>query len=141
MAEIERHRLVDGHCRGNDRDAVEGVAHLRAKRRKIMRPTRRQRPRQILMSDEGRAGLDEGAIAESMIGMGVGVDDVANELLRLFAQRREEGAAFDQAAARVDHRDRVVADDRSEIGDVARIFPGHEGSFALMGVNAGGDFA
>ena len=93
------------------------------------------------MPDEGRAGLDEGAIAECVVGMRVGVDDVANGLLRLFAQRREEGAAFDQAAAGIDHRDRFVPDDGAEIGDVARIFPGHEGSFALMRINPGGDFA
>ena len=75
------------------------------------------------MADENGAGLDESAIAEHVVGMGVGVDDVANGLLRLLAQRREKGAAFDQAAARIDHRDGVVPDDRPEIGDVARDFP------------------
>ena len=105
-----------------------------------MRPPRRERARQIFVADESRAGLDEGAIAENVIGMRVGVDDIADRLLRPLAQSGEKGAPFDEAAARVDHRDGVVADDRAEIGDVARIFPRHQGSFALMRIYARRDF-
>ena len=48
-----------------------------------MRPARRQRARQVFVADENRARSREGDIPENMVGMDMGVDDIADRLVGL----------------------------------------------------------
>ena len=50
-------------------------------------------------------------------------------------------SSFANAAAGVDHRDRVLADDESDIGDVAVVLARHQRGLALMHEYAWGDLA
>ena len=49
--------------------------------------------------------------------------------------------AFANAAAGIDHRDRVVADDESDIGDRAVVLARHQRDLAGMHEYSGRDFA
>lgn len=52
-----------------------------------------------------------------MIRMTVGVDDIADRLLGARTDCREQAPPFADAAAGIDHRDGIIADDEADIGD------------------------
>src|SRR5581483_8157852 len=56
------------------------------------------------------------------------------------ADGAEKLASFAHAAAGIDHRDRVVAHDESDIGDGAFVLARHQGDGADMDEDAGSDF-
>ena len=88
------------------------------------------------MSDKDGVVLRESRIAEEMVGMNVRVNDVTNRLRRYLAERSEETRALARAAAGVDHGDRVVADNKPNIGGVALIGRAHHVDIADVNINA-----
>ncbi len=92
------------------------------------------------MADEGRSEPLEGRVAENVIRVLVGVDDIEDRLLRAGADGGEESLADRHAAAGVDDSDALVADNEADIGDVAEVLFGHERDFALMNEHARRDF-
>ena len=67
------------------------------------------------------------------------VDDIANRLRRHRADRGKQARAFARAAAGIDHRDRIVADDEADIGGVALVGLVHHVDVADVNVDAGRD--
>jgi hypothetical protein len=66
---------------GHDAHFVDQlVAHRPSKSIEIELPARRQRPGQVLVTDEHGAVAQEGRVAEDMIGMAVRVDDMPDGL-------------------------------------------------------------
>ena len=78
------------------------------------------------MTDEVSTFSLECRVAEDMVGVDVGVDHVADRLGRAGADRRQQPAPFTHAAAAIDHRDPLVADDKSEIGNRTFVVTRHE---------------
>ena len=70
-------------------------------------PAGGERARQVPVTDEAGSILDEGGIAEDVIGMAVRVDDVADRLVGPGANRRKQLPPLANAAAGVDHRNRA----------------------------------
>ena len=64
--------------------------------------------------------------------MGVGVDDIANGFAGAGADGREQPATLLGAAAGVDDRDGIVADDESQIGNRAFVVMAHDRERADM---------
>lgn len=62
-----------------------------------------------------------------MVGMAVGVDDIADRLGRAGPHGGQQRLAFAKAAAGVDHGHGLIADDEADIGDVAFVLAGHQG--------------
>jgi hypothetical protein len=69
------------------------------------------------MADKHRAFILECCIAEEMVGMNVRVDDVSDRFRRAGPDRGEQPEPFTHAAAGIDDRNRLTADDKSEIGN------------------------
>jgi len=115
------------------------VAELPAKGLQVKLPSRRQRTRQIPVSDESSPLAHECCVAEDVIGMNVRVDDIAHRLCRHLPDRGEQGFAFAGATAGIDYRYRIVADDEACIGGVALIGGGHHVDATDVNVDAGGD--
>ena len=100
---------------------------------------RRQRARQILVPDKNGSIPHERRVAEDVIGMNVRVDDIANRLWRHGADRSQQTRTFARAAAGIDHRNRVIADNEADIGGVALIGLVHHVDIADVNVDAGRD--
>src|SRR5215813_381703 len=92
------------------------------------------------MTDEYRPLPREGSIAESMIGMCMGVDHVADRLCRNSADRGKQPAPLAHAAASVDHGDRLIPDYEADIRNPAFILGCHQLIDAEMNENAFGYF-
>jgi len=97
--------------------------------------------RQPNMADELGSVSDEGGVAEHMVGMAMGVDDVADRLGCASPHRRQQRLALTEAAAGVDHGHRILADDKADIGDVAFVLAGHEGGGPGVHEDSRCDFA
>jgi hypothetical protein len=93
-----------------------------------------------VVADDGGADLPECHVAEDMVGVHVGVDQVADRLGAYLADRGDEGVRLDQAAAAVDDGDGVGADDDAEVGDRALVGGAHQFIDALESEDAVGDF-
>ena len=90
-AEIERHSVLDEQCRRHDLDVVDQFgAHDAAESVEIKRPAARERLRQIAVADKAGSVRNEGRIAEHMVGMAMGVDDVADRLAGAGADRGQQ---------------------------------------------------
>src|SRR5262249_22981216 len=85
-----------------------------------------QGPRQIPMTHEHRAFVLEGRVAEYVVGMHMRVDDIADGLGRMGADRSKQPASLAHAAAGINDRDSVVADDETEIGNGTLVVMGHK---------------
>jgi hypothetical protein len=73
------------------------------------------------MPDHLDPGIGEHPGAEHMIRMHVGQDQVRDGQIRGGPHRREQRLAFRPAAAGIDDRDTLVADDETQVGDVAQV--------------------
>ena len=98
-------------------------------------PAGGKRARQISVAHEGRAVAHERGISEHVIRMAVGGDDIPDRLVGVRANGREQFLALGHAAAGVDHRHRVGADDEADIGDGAFVGVRHEFGRAEMHEN------
>ena len=67
------------------------------------------------------------------------VDDIANRLWRHRADRGKQAGSFARAAAGIDDRNRIVADDEADVGDVALIGLVHHIDVADVDVDPGRD--
>ena len=76
-----------------------------------------------------------------MIRVAVRIDDVPDRLFGVRANCGEQLFTFAQAAARIDHRDRIAADDEPDIGDGAFVFPRHQFRRANVHKDPGRDLA
>ena len=74
------------------------------------------------MADDLGAAIGEGGGAHDVVGMDMGEDEVADRQRRRGFDRLPQQPAMRQAAARVDHRDRITADDEAGIGQGIEIF-------------------
>ncbi len=118
----------------------EAIAEHGAKCLEIVVAPRRQRAGQVLVADKNGSVLREGRVAEHMIRMDMGIDDVAYRLRRHGADRRKKPFTFARAAAGIDHRDRFIADDEADIGGVALIRLVHHLDGTDVNIDAGRDF-
>src|SRR5262249_22128255 len=96
--------------------------------------------RQIAMAHEYRTLAREGGIAERMIGMRMGVDHVADRFCGHGADRSTQPAPLAHAATGVDHGDRLIADDETDIGNATFIVGGHQFIHAKVDETRGGFF-
>ena len=120
--------------------ADELVANDPAKRLEIEFAAHRQGSRQIVVADKGRPDPVESGVAEDVIRMLMGVDDIEDGLIRLGADGGEQPLADRHAAAGVDDGHALVADHEADIGDIAQILFAHQGDFAGMDEHARRDF-
>src|SRR6266702_2603809 len=99
------------------------------------------RPKQILVADKIGSLSQECRIAKDMIRVTVRVDDVSDWLFGAGANGREQLSSFAHAAAGIDHRNRFVADDETDIGSRALILTCHQRGQAMVHERSGCDFA
>ena len=93
------------------------------------------------MPDEGGLLRLEGDVAEHVVGMHVGVDDILDRQRRARADGGEKTRADARAAAGIDHGDAVAPDDEAGVGDVALVARREQLVASLVHENAGRDFA
>ena len=79
---------------------------------------------------------DKGRIAERVVGMDVGMDDVADRLVGALAQRGEQGGADCLGAAGIDDRYTAAADNEADVGDVTAVVGGGRRHRTAMDVDA-----
>src|SRR5690606_7920997 len=97
------------------------------------------------MADEARARLErgEGRVSQRVVGMDVGVDDVAHRLRGGVLDGGEQALAELRAAPGVDHRNTALANHEAEIGDVTldliAACAGPGGVMSGVDMDAGGD--
>src|SRR5678815_1701815 len=91
------------------------IAHRSSEAVEIELAAGGQRPGQVLVADEHGAVAGERGVSEDVIGMAVGIDDIADRPVGAGANGGEQALALANAAARVDHRDRAFADDETDI--------------------------
>ena len=84
------------------------------------------------MADEGGIILLEGGIPKHVVGMHVGIDDVADGFVCDGLDSVTQTAPNQSAAAGIDDCHGVFADDYAEIRNISRVFGGDEGVTALM---------
>ena len=82
----------------------------------------------------------EGQVAEHVVGMIVGVDDEAHRQIGHGADRRQQVLTLAEAAATVDDRHRLPADDEGEVGDAAAVGGREILVGAAMDIEARGHF-
>jgi hypothetical protein len=141
MSEIELEFVADQQRRRNDPHVRhEFITHEPAKRVDVVLSARRQCPRQVPVTDEHDAFAGEGRVAKDMVRMHVGIHHIADRLGRDLAHGRRQTASLAHAAAGIDDGDRVVAHDKSDIGDGAGVRPRHQRDVADMDKYAGGRF-
>ena len=125
-AEIQVERAADKQRWRHDADLVDQlVAHGTAKCIEIELSARGQRTWQVRMADKGRPVLHESGVSENMIGMAMRIDDVADRLAGPGTNSRHQLSSLAQAATRIDHRDRVLANDETDIGNPAVVLTRH----------------
>ncbi len=93
------------------------------------------------MADKSHARCDEGGIAEDMIGMFVGIDDITDRLRSDGLDRLFQPLADDQRAAGIDDCDAIIADDEADIGNIAAARGVHLRHRRLMRIDARRDLA
>ncbi len=118
----------------------ELVANDPAKRLEVEWAAHRQGSRQIVVADEGRPDPVESGVAEDVIGMLMGIDDIEDGFIRVGADGGEQPFADRHAAAGVDDRHALVADHKADIGDIAKVLFAHQGDFAGVDEDARLDF-
>ncbi len=139
-AEIERRRLLDGERRQDDLAPCERLlAQHPLVRGEIGFGAGAERAGELVVTGEGRRILLEGGVAEHMVGMHMGVDDVADRLGRCGADRFAQLASHDRAAGCVDHGDGLASHDEAGIGHVAAILRRLKLIAPLMHEHAGRD--
>src|SRR5438094_249170 len=92
------------------------------------------------MADEAGSLSDKGRIAEHVVGMSMGVDDVADRLAGAGPYRGEQRLAFAEAAPRIDHGHRVLTDNETDIGNGALVLSRHQRDGAGMDEDSRRDF-
>ncbi len=100
---------------------------------------RRQRARKLRVADERRVLALKRDVAEHVVGMHVGVDDVLDRQLGARPDGRQKLRADPRAAARIDDGDAVAADDESGVRGVAGVARREDLVAPLMDENARGD--
>src|SRR5579883_856837 len=124
VPQIESHFAFNRQCRRDDFDLIKQASHAAAKRIEIVWPALRERPWQVDVTDKDRARC-ECCIAEHVIRMSVGIDDVFDGLMRHVTDGGQELAPLPHAAAGVNDRDRVVTDHKTDVGDRALVLRSH----------------
>lgn len=92
------------------------------------------------MSDEGGLILSKCRMAERMVWMHMGCDDIANRKIRNFLNGVPKLVSERCRAAGVDDRNRLVADDPPDIRDMPLILRADESMHAWIGMDARRDF-
>ena len=100
-----------------------------------------QCPRQVLVTDKLGSISHERRVAKDMIGVVVRVDDVSDRFVGPGADGCEQLQSLANAAARINDRDGIAADDESGIGNGAIVLACHQGGCAGVHEYAGRDFA
>ena len=93
------------------------------------------------MADNARAGLAQDRRAKTMVGVHMGQDQPFDRQIGAPPNRQIESLADRPRAAGVNHRHRLLADDETGVGDIAKIGRRLHGDLALVDENAGGDLA
>ena len=124
----------------HDAGAFEGVAEQLLVDGEIALGARRERARQLGVSDECRFFGLEGDVAEHVVGMHVGVDDVLDRQLGARTDGGEQLLADARAAAGVDDGDAIAADDEARVRGVAGVARREDLVAPLMHEDAGRNF-
>jgi len=141
-AEVERHCILDGERRQDNLDARKHVVAEHALvGGEIAVGARGEPARELVIGDESGSILLERCVAEHMVRMHVGVDYIANRLVGHGADGVAQLASNLDTAQRVDHRNRIAANNEACIGHVAAIFGRLHLIAALMHEHAGSDLA
>jgi hypothetical protein len=136
-AEVEIEPVRDEPGRRDEAGSPDRIlAEEVARRSEVARPARGERLGEVAVADEGGALPREGRVAEEVVGVDVGVDDVADRQPGLGAHRRQKPSAGRLAALGVDDGDGVAADHEAGIGDGSFVRGAGEGD--RRGVDEGG---
>jgi hypothetical protein len=92
------------------------------------------------VTDKAGSFLDEGDVAENVVGMAVRVDDVADRPVGPGTNRGKQLLRLTNASAGVDHRNCAVADDETDIGGRASVLACHQRGRAAVHEDAGRNF-
>ena len=120
-AEVEVEPVLHQPGRGQRGAAGGGLAHLAVQHAAVELAALRQGGGQLRMADDLGAAIGEGGRAHDVVGMDMGEDEVADRQRRRRFDGLPQQPAMRQAAARVDHRDRIAADDEAGIGQRVEI--------------------
>ena len=96
---------------------------------------------QLGMADEIGMVVAKRGGAKDMVGMDVGHDHIADRQLGARADRRAKLGPFAIAPAWVDHRDGIVSDDKTDIGDLVVICRRGVFLHPVMDKDSGRDFS
>ena len=140
VAEVELEPVFDELGRRNDARAFERLAEQLFVAGEIALGARRQRARQLGVPDEHRLLAFERDVAEHVVGMHVGVDHVLDRQLGARADGRQKLGPDAWAAARVDDRNAVAADDEARVRGVAGVARREDLVASLMHENARRNF-
>src|SRR5204863_9988238 len=133
FAQIQVERAADEQRWRHDADLVDQlIAHGTAKCVEIELSACGQRTWQVRVTDKGRALLHESAIAEKMIGMAVRIDDVPDRLAGPGTNGCHQLSSFAEAATRIDHGDRILSNDETDIGNRAVVLACHLRGLAVV---------
>ena len=89
--------------------------------------------------DEAGVRIREGRIAEYVIHMDVGVDDIADGFLRALSDRCQQRATDAYRAARIDDSHAAASHDEADIGDIIVSRRLEVQGLAKVNEDAGGD--
>jgi hypothetical protein len=132
-SEIQLERARHKQRRRHDADLVDQlIAHGPAKCIEIELSARGERAWQVRVADKNRSVLHESGVTEDMIGMAVRVDDVADRLAGAGANGCHQLPSLADAATRIDHGDRILADDETNIGNCAVVVACHQCGLAVV---------
>jgi hypothetical protein len=138
-AEAELEPVLDQQRRRHRPRALGERPEVLAQSVEVVGAARRERRRQLGVADERRVVLDERRVAEQVVGVDVARDHVADRPAGDLPDRLAQPCPGAQAAAAVDDRDRVGADDEADVGDRALVLGARELMHALMDEDAGRD--
>ncbi len=117
-AKIQMQRAADEQRWRHDAYLVDQlVAHGTSKCIEIELSARGQGAWQVRVADKGRFVLHESAVAEKMIGVAMRIDDVPDRLVGPGTNSCHQSSSLADAAAGIDHRDCILSDDETDIGD------------------------
>ena len=108
------------------------IAHGPAKCIEIELSARGQRARQVGVADKGRSVLHEGGVAKDVIGVAVRIDDVTDRLVGPRTNSCHQSPSLAKTATGIDHGDRILSDDETDIGNRAVVLARHLRGLAVV---------
>ena len=121
LAQIDAGFLADLDIGFHDPGPLEGRSDQTLERLQVEGSTQRQRACELVVAGEPGVAIPEGRIAESVIGMCVGVDHVGDGKIGERLDALSQAPAERKAAAAVDDRDRVPPDHHARVAESSQV--------------------